>query len=56
MINDYLSEIELKEMNFGSLGKKVSISRRSVFYNPKNVKIGSNVRIDFFVYSKTPIH
>lgn len=48
MINDYLSEIELKEMNFGSLGKKVSISRRSVFYNPKNVKIGSNVRIDSF--------
>ena len=38
---------ELKRM-LGSVGDDVSVSRSVIFYAPKNVHVGSNVRIDCF--------
>jgi len=38
---------ELKQM-LGSVGDDVSVNRSVVFYSPKNVHLGSNVRIDCF--------
>jgi acetyltransferase-like isoleucine patch superfamily enzyme len=48
MINDFLSEQELKNLNFKKIGKKVLISKRAIFYNTKNTEIGNNVRIDAY--------
>lgn len=41
------SESELKEL-LGSIGTNVNIHRSVVFFNPKNIHILSNVRIDCF--------
>jgi len=41
------SREELKHM-LGSLGENVAINRSVVLYSPKNIHIGSNVRIDCF--------
>lgn len=44
----YLSEAELKEIGFRDLGENVLISRKSSIYNPSNISIGKNSRIDDF--------
>ena len=44
----FLSEQQLAEIGFKSLGTNVLISDKSSIYNAKNIEIGSNVRIDDF--------
>jgi acetyltransferase-like isoleucine patch superfamily enzyme len=41
------SPVELREM-LGSVGENVSVNRSAVFYSPKSIHLGSNVRIDCF--------
>jgi acetyltransferase-like isoleucine patch superfamily enzyme len=45
----YLTEKQLRAMNFGFLGKDVKISDKAVFYEPHLQKIGNSSRIDDFV-------
>lgn len=44
----FLSKTELSKRSFASLGNNVLISDKSSIYNPENIVIGSNVRIDDF--------
>ena len=44
-----LNKQELKELGLKSYGKNVLISRKASIYNPQNISIGDNVRIDDFV-------
>jgi acetyltransferase-like isoleucine patch superfamily enzyme len=44
----YITETELQEMGFKSVGKDVYISTRAAFYGVSNISIGDNVRIDDF--------
>lgn len=44
----FLSEKELKEMGFKSLGRNVKISNKASIYNPDQIEIGHNSRIDDF--------
>ena len=44
----YLTEIDLKDFGFKSLGKNVKISSDARIYNPEKISIGDNVRIDDF--------
>ena len=44
----FLSEEQLKTMNFKFLGKNVLISDKASIYNSKNISIGDNSRIDDF--------
>lgn len=44
----FLSEVELNAMGFAIIGSNVFISDKASIYNPKNIRIGSNVRIDDF--------
>jgi galactoside O-acetyltransferase len=44
----FLSTEKLNEIGFKSLGENVMISDKVSIYNPKNIQIGSNVRIDDF--------
>lgn len=44
----FLSEAELRNVGFKSLGENVLISKKASIYNPKTISIGSNVRIDDF--------
>lgn len=39
---------ELALLGLKSYGKNVSISRSALIYNPQNIRIGNNVRIDAF--------
>ncbi|WP_342528175.1 acyltransferase [Chryseomicrobium sp. FSL W7-1435] len=39
---------ELKEIGFKYVGRNVKISKKSSFYNVKNISIGDNTRIDDF--------
>jgi len=43
-----LSRDEIEKMGFKSVGDNVRISEWARFYNPKNISIGNNVRIDDF--------
>lgn len=43
-----LSREIIKKMGFLSIGQNVNISDRASFYNPANISIGNNVRIDDF--------
>ena len=43
---NFLSENELKDLGYKSLGKNVLISNRAGIYGLENISIGSNVRID----------
>lgn len=45
----FYSEKELDKIGFKSFGKNVLISNKTSIYNPQNITIGSNVRIDDFV-------
>lgn len=44
----YLTEVELKDFGFKSLGKNVRISSDARVYGPENISIANNVRIDDF--------
>lgn len=44
----FLSENELNEIGFKSLGRNVKISNKASIYAPQNISIGDNVRIDDF--------
>lgn len=44
----FFSKEELKSIGFDSLGSNVLISNKVSIYNPRNIRIGSNVRIDDF--------
>jgi acetyltransferase-like isoleucine patch superfamily enzyme len=43
-----LSQEEIEQMGFASVGKKVQISDRASFFGASRISIGSNVRIDDF--------
>lgn len=47
-MSSFYSEKELKEIGLKRYGKDVLISRKCNIYNPKNIEIGDNVRIDDF--------
>jgi galactoside O-acetyltransferase len=44
----FYSKNELVEIGFKSIGDNVLISNRCSIYNPKNIELGNNVRIDDF--------
>ena len=44
----YLTEVELKEFGFKSIGRNVRISTDARVYGPENISIGNDVRIDDF--------
>lgn len=46
--NSFLSESELVDIGFKSIGKDCKISRYARFYGPQNMIIGNNVRVDDF--------
>ena len=47
-MGSFHTEEELKKIGFKSIGKNVLISRLTSIYNPQNIIIGNNVRIDDF--------
>lgn len=44
----WLSTTHLSTMGFASIGENVLISDKASIYNPQNISIGNNVRIDDF--------
>lgn len=44
----FLNQEELESIGFKNLGKNVLISNKTSIYNPKNISIGDNSRIDDF--------
>lgn len=44
----FLTEKEIKILNFKSIGKNVLISDKASIYGAENMSIGNNVRIDDF--------
>lgn len=44
----FLSKEVLDSMGFKSIGENVLISDKASIYNPKNISLGSNIRIDDF--------
>jgi len=44
----FLSQEEIQNMGFASVGSKVHISRKASFYSPQNIHIGENERVDDF--------
>lgn len=44
----YFDKKELMEIGFGGLGENVKVSKKASFYNPQNIFIGDNTRIDDF--------
>lgn len=46
--SSFLSNLELKKINFKKIGKNVLISKNILIVGAKNISIGSNVRIDAF--------
>jgi len=49
-MSSFLSQEELDKIGFKSLGENVSISKMVSIYSPELISIGSNVRIDDFVF------
>lgn len=47
-MNNFYNKEELDELGFKSLGSNVLISKKASIYNPEEITIGSNVRIDDF--------
>jgi galactoside O-acetyltransferase len=45
----FLTDSQVKDLGFASVGHDVQISERAVFYNCSKIVIGSHVRIDDFV-------
>lgn len=44
----YLNQSDLSEIGFKFIGKNVRISKKASIYNPAQISIGNNVRIDDF--------
>ena len=44
----WLTDQQITEMGFASFGKNVMLSDKASYYNCKNIRLGSNVRIDDF--------
>jgi len=44
----WLSEDQVREMGFASVGNNVMLSDKASYYNCKNIRIGNNVRVDDF--------
>lgn len=44
----YLTDIELRSIGFKALGNNVKISDKASIYNPEQIEIGNNSRIDDF--------
>jgi galactoside O-acetyltransferase len=44
----WLTDKQITEMGFASFGKNVMLSDKASYYNCKNIRLGSNVRIDDF--------
>lgn len=51
--SSYLTEHDLKDFGFKSIGTNVRISSDARIYGQKNISIGSNVRIDDFAILST---
>jgi len=47
-MNSFYTNIELKDLGLKSYGNNVLISKKASIYNPENIEIGDNVRIDDF--------
>ena len=47
-MDSFYNQIELSKIGFNSVGKNVLISKKCSIYNPENITIGDNVRIDDF--------
>ncbi|MGI6722059.1 MAG: acyltransferase [Anaerovoracaceae bacterium] len=47
-MNTFYSEEELKQLGIKKYGKNVKIGRHAILYNPEQLEIGNNVRIDDF--------
>lgn len=52
----FLTESQLNEIGFASVGHNVKISERAIFYNASKIVIGSHVRIDDFVVMSAGEH
>jgi len=48
MTTSFLSKEELTKIGFKKIGENVFLSRKASIYNPENIEIGNNVRIDDF--------
>lgn len=48
MKTDFLSQSEMDEIGFASLGKNVCISRNAVLLSPHTIRVGDHTRIDAF--------
>jgi len=46
--SEYLTELDLMDFGFKSIGRNVRISTDARVYGPKNISIGNDVRIDDF--------
>jgi galactoside O-acetyltransferase len=44
----WLTQDQITEMSFGTIGSNVLLSNKASFYNCQNIHIGNNVRIDDF--------
>ena len=44
----WLTNVQITEMGFASFGKNVLLSDKASYYNCKNIRLGSNIRIDDF--------
>ena len=44
----YMTDEQLKSMGFRNIGENVKISEKASIYNPANISIGDNARIDDF--------
>ncbi len=49
MQNNFYSKEELKQIGFKKIGENVLISKKTSIYNPQEIEIKNNVRIDDFV-------
>lgn len=47
-MQSFFSTEELQEIGFKKLGKNIFLSRKASIYNPQEIEIGDNVRIDDF--------
>jgi galactoside O-acetyltransferase len=44
----FLTQMQLEQLNFRYIGKNVKISDKSSIYNPQNIYLGDNSRVDDF--------
>lgn len=56
MKDSFLKRYEIKKIGFKKVGTKVKISKFAHFYNPHDIVIGNNVRIDDFCILSGKIH